>query len=97
MNVRIKGWQRNLVKRRSRSYLDAKLTAELAAMVAPSDEEEDKGPTESETNALMERIGTGLPGEVREQPPERYAAEYETIVRYYVESLDRVRRVLRNL
>ncbi len=46
---------------------------------------------------LLVRIGSALPAEVREQPPQRYAAEYETIIRYYVDSLDRVAQRLKAL
>ena len=47
--------------------------------------------------ALLGRIGASLPLEVREQPPERYAAEYEGIVQAYVASLEAVNRLLRAL
>ena len=47
--------------------------------------------------ALLARIGPQLPPEIRSEPPERFARHYETIVRTYVWSLDRVKRLLRTL
>jgi hypothetical protein len=45
-------------------------------------------------SAFLERIGLSLPPKVRDGPPERYAANYEPIIRYYVESLDQVTGLL---
>jgi len=45
--------------------------------------------------ALLERLGPHLPEDVRSQPPERFAKHSETVVRHYVESLDRVKVLLR--
>ncbi len=47
--------------------------------------------------AFLERIGPQLPPEIRNQPPERFARHYETILQTYVRSLDRVRQLLRKL
>ena len=47
--------------------------------------------------ALLERLRPYLPPELPEQPPERYAVEYERIVRAYAESLERVTRLLKTL
>jgi hypothetical protein len=48
-------------------------------------------------SALLARLGPQLPPELRAQPPARFARRYEPIVRAYVESLDRVKEVLRAL
>jgi hypothetical protein len=45
--------------------------------------------------ALLDRLSPHLPAEVRGQPPERFARHYDIIVRTYVQSLDRVKQLLR--
>jgi len=40
--------------------------------------------------ALMEHLGPALPAEIRNQPPERYASDYEPIIETYSQSLDRL-------
>jgi hypothetical protein len=47
--------------------------------------------------AFLRRIGPALPEEIRAAPPERFAKHYEVIVKTYVESLNRVKEVLRTL
>jgi len=47
--------------------------------------------------ALLERIGPQLPPDIRGQPVERYARYCETIAQGYVQSLDRVKELLRRL
>ena len=47
--------------------------------------------------AFLERIGPQLPTEIRNEPPERFARHYETILQTYVRSLDRVKQLLRKL
>jgi len=47
--------------------------------------------------AFLDRLGPQLPPELRSQPPERFAQHYDTILRTYVQSVDRVKQVLRNL
>ncbi len=47
--------------------------------------------------AFLERIGPQLPPEIRNEPPERFARHYETILQTYVRSLDRVKQLLRKL
>ena len=38
-----------------------------------------------------------LPAEIRDAPPAQFARHYDTIAKAYVQSLDRVRRLLRTL
>lgn len=47
--------------------------------------------------ALLERLGPHLPPDLRRQPPERFARHYPIILKTYVQSLDRVKQLLRNL
>ena len=47
--------------------------------------------------ALLDRLGPHLPADIRAQPPERFARHYETVVKAYVQSLDRVKQLLRTL
>ena len=47
--------------------------------------------------AFLDRMGPQLPPEIRSQPPERFARHYETILQTYVQSLDRVKQLLRRL
>ena len=47
--------------------------------------------------ALLDRLGPQLPADLRRQPPERFARHYDMIVRTYVQSLDRVKQLLRTL
>jgi len=47
--------------------------------------------------AFLERLGPHLPPEIRDEPPERFARHYETILVTYVQSLDRVKQLLRSL
>jgi len=46
---------------------------------------------------FLERIGPHIPEEIRSQSVERYTRHFEPIVRIYIQSLDRVRELLRNL
>ena len=45
----------------------------------------------------MKRLGPFLPPELRDQRPERFVRSYETIVRAYVKSLDKVSQLLRSM
>ena len=45
----------------------------------------------------MKRLGSFLPPELKNMPPERFVGSYETIVRAYVESLDKVNQLLRTM
>lgn len=47
--------------------------------------------------AFLQRMGRDLPAEVRRQPPERFARHWEALVQTYVQSMDRVRQLLRGL
>lgn len=47
--------------------------------------------------AFLARLGPQLPAEIRDQPPERYARHYDTILQAYVRSLDSVQQLLRTL
>ena len=47
--------------------------------------------------AILTRLGPQLPAEVRNQPPERFARHYDEILSVYVQSLDRVKQLLRRL
>ena len=47
--------------------------------------------------AFLERLGPHLPPELRDEPPERFARHYETILQTYIQSLDRVKQLLRTL
>ena len=47
--------------------------------------------------ALLDRLGHHLPADLRSQPPERFARHYDIIVKTYVQSLDRVKQLLRTL
>ncbi len=40
--------------------------------------------------SLMDHLGTSLPMEIRSQPPERFANDYEVIIEAYVQSLDKL-------
>jgi len=44
--------------------------------------------------ALLKRLEPHLPPEIVSQPPERYAGHYETIVRAYVQSMDKMKSLL---
>ena len=46
-------------------------------------------------SVLLQRIGGHLPEEIRDAPPQRFARQYETVVRAYVRSLDQVATLLR--
>ena len=45
--------------------------------------------------AFLDRLGHHLPADLRRQPPERFARHYDIIVKTYVQSLDRVKQLLR--
>ncbi len=45
--------------------------------------------------AFLERLGPQLPADLRGEPPERFARHYDLIVKTYVQSLDRVKQLLR--
>ena len=45
----------------------------------------------------MKRMGPFLPPELKDEPPERFAGNYEAIVQAYVQSLDRVGQLLRTM
>jgi len=45
----------------------------------------------------MKRLGSFLPPELKNMPPERFVGSYETIVRAYVESSDKVNQLLRTM
>ena len=45
---------------------------------------------------VLKRLEPHLPPEIISQPPERFAAHYESIVRAYVQSMDRVKSVFRS-
>jgi hypothetical protein len=47
--------------------------------------------------SLMEHLGSALPAEIRDQPPERYASDYELIIEAFVQSLDRLIAIIRLL
>ncbi len=47
--------------------------------------------------ALLERIGSQLPPELRNRSPRVYARQYDVIVQAYVNSLDRVKELFRTL
>ncbi len=40
--------------------------------------------------SLIEQLGPALPPEIHDQPPERYASDYEPIIETYSQSLDRL-------
>ena len=42
----------------------------------------------------MKRLGSFLPKKIRDEPPERFARDYETIIRAYVKSMDNVNQLL---
>ena len=46
---------------------------------------------------IIERIENHLPPEIKSQPPERFAGHYESIVTAYVQSMDRMKSILRSL
>ena len=45
----------------------------------------------------MKRLGSFLPEKVRDEPPERFARDYETIIRAYVKSMDNVNQLLNSM
>lgn len=45
----------------------------------------------------MRRLGFFLPEKVRDEPPERFARDYETIIRAYVKSMDNVNQLLNSM
>ncbi|MBK7090663.1 MAG: hypothetical protein IPH59_02905 [bacterium] len=45
--------------------------------------------------SLIEQLGPTLPPEIHNQPPERYAADYEPIIETYSQSLDRLIAIIR--
>lgn len=45
----------------------------------------------------MKRLGPFLPADLRDQPPERFARRPEVIIQVFVESLDRINRVVSTL
>jgi len=47
--------------------------------------------------ALLQRLAPDLPEDIRSAPPERFARRWEILVRAYVNSLDKMRDVLRTL
>ncbi len=47
--------------------------------------------------SLMEHLGPALPAEIRDQPPERYASDYELIIEAFAQSLDRLIAIIRLL
>ena len=47
--------------------------------------------------ALLERLGPHLPADIRSAPPKRFARHHDQIVHAYVQSLDRVKQLLRTL
>ena len=47
--------------------------------------------------ALLDRLSSHLPPAIVSQPPERYAAHYEAIIKAYVQSMDQMKTVLRSL
>jgi hypothetical protein len=47
--------------------------------------------------ALLASLKAHLPPEIISQPPERYAGHYDNIVRTYVESVDQVKAIFRNI
>lgn len=47
--------------------------------------------------AFLRRVASSLPGDISIETPERYAAQYDTIVRAYVSSMDQVRSVLKGM
>lgn len=47
--------------------------------------------------ALLERLWTHLPDDIRDQPPERYANHVEPLARAYVESMDQLNHAFRSL
>jgi hypothetical protein len=47
--------------------------------------------------ALLDRMGPHLPADIRDAPPAQFARHYDTIAKAYVQSLDRVRQLLRTL
>jgi hypothetical protein len=46
---------------------------------------------------LFDHLGPHLPSDLRSQPPERFARQYEVLCQMYARSLDRVKDVLRSL
>ena len=47
--------------------------------------------------ALVEHLGPHLPAEIRSSPPDRYVQKVDILVRIYVQSLDTVKGMFRNL
>ena len=47
--------------------------------------------------ALMKRLGTQLPEDIREQPPERYANHVQKLAKAYVESMDQLNFTFKSL
>jgi hypothetical protein len=45
--------------------------------------------------ALLERLKPHLPSETIAQPPEKFVAHYDEIIRAYVESIDKVKSIFR--
>jgi hypothetical protein len=46
---------------------------------------------------IFDYLGHQLPSDLRSQPPERFARQYEAICQMYARSLDRVKDFLRTL
>ena len=44
---------------------------------------------------FLKRLGSQLPEDIRQSPPERFVQDCATLVRAYVESMERVRSLLR--
>lgn len=47
--------------------------------------------------AILDRLSPQLPPDIRNAPPARFARHYDTIAKAYVQSLDRVKQLLRTL
>ena len=47
--------------------------------------------------AALKHLGPFLPPELKNEPPERFARNYETIIRVYVKSIDKINRLLRTM
>jgi len=47
--------------------------------------------------ALLERLWSHLPEDIRNQPPERYANHVQPLAKAYVESMDQLTHTFRSL
>ncbi len=93
----INGGMRFVLDRMTDQYKFEELNDHVNGVVEVTLDSLDEDDQVAFMGAFLNKIGNHLPPDIRSEPPHRYAKDHKPIVREYVKSMDRVKRLFRAL